>query len=143
LIGGIKFQIPADWEEGNANAAIIAEYRLPGGAGAARLTLSTAGGGTEANIERWKQQFHRGSSDPEPKESRITAAGKPGTLIELHGSFSDMFAGGGSKPNWQLLGVAIPIDSDHNYFVKLTGPQKTVAARQEEFLNFVETARFE
>ncbi|WP_040592690.1 hypothetical protein [Schlesneria paludicola] len=144
LIAGIKFEIPAGWEEKTLSSNMIAgEYALPGDAGPGRLTLSTAGGGTAANMERWKGQFQRGPADPEPTETPLTVAGKNATLIEVHGTYTDMFGGGGPKSSWQLLGVAIPIDQDHNYFVKLTGPSETLAARRDEFLKFVESARFE
>ena len=144
LIGGMKFEIPAGWEEKTLSSTmILGEFSLPGEAGSGRLTMSTAGGGTAANMDRWRGQFHPSPSDPEPKESQIAASGKDVTLLELHGTFSDTFGGGGPKPNWQLLGVAIPIDADHNYFVKLTGPKETVSAHREEFVNLIKSSRFE
>ena len=143
-IGGMKFNIPGGWEEKpSPSAVLLAEFSLPGKSAPGRLTLSTAGGGTAANIERWKGQFQRGPADPEPKESQITVAGKVASMIELQGTFTDMFGGGGAKSEWQLIGVAIPIDADHNYFIKLTGPRDTIAARRDEFLKFVETAETE
>ena len=144
LIGGIRFQIPAGWEEKSlSNNMILGEFTLPGEAGPGRLTLSTAGGGTSANMDRWRSQFQSGPNDPEPKESQIRGAGKDVTLLEVHGMFNDTFGGGAPKPNWELLGVAIPIDSDHNYFVKLTGPKETVSARRDEFIKFIESSRFD
>lgn len=144
LIGGMRFEVPAGWEEKSLSSTmILGEFTLPGEAGPGRLTLSTAGGGTSANMDRWRGQFQVGPGDPEPKESKIFAAGQEVTLLEVTGTFNDSFGGGGPKPNWQLLGVAIPIDSDHNYFVKLTGPKGTVSARRDEFLKFVESARLE
>ena len=144
MIGGMKFEIPADWEEKTLSSSmILGEFTLPGDAGSGRLTLSTAGGGTAANMDRWRGQFQTGPGDAEPKESKITAYGKDVTLLELEGTFSDSFGGGGPKPGWQLLGAAIPIDAEHNYFVKLTGPKQTVTARRDEFLKFVQSARLE
>ncbi len=144
LIGGIKFEIPAGWEEKTLSSTVLlAEYVVPDDAGAGRLTFSTAGGGTTANLDRWKSQFRPGATDPEPKETQLTVAGKDATLIELHGTFADSFGGGGPKPNWELLGVAIPIGAEHNYFVKLTGPKKTITAKREEFLKLLQTARLE
>ena len=144
LIGGIRFSIPVDWEEKPLSSTmVLGEYSIPGEAGVGRLTMSTAGGGTAANMDRWRGQFQPVPGNPEPSESRIKAAGKEVTLLEVHGTFSDTFGGGGPKPNWQLLGVAIPIDADHNYFVKLTGPKSTVTAHRDEFIKFVESAVFD
>jgi len=147
LIGGIKFEIPAGWEEKSANSMILAEFSLQGESGPGRLTLSKMGGGIGLNMDRWKEQFRRGPKDPEPKESQITAAGKEATLIEVQGTYQGDSTGpggqGGSKADWQLLGAAIPIESDYTYFVKFTGPRETVSAHRDEFLKFIESARFE
>jgi hypothetical protein len=105
--------------------------------------MSTAGGGTRGNVDRWKDQFRRGPQDPEPSESDLMVAGKAATLVEARGTFQDMMDKNREKPNWQLVGIAIPIDPDHNYFVKLTGPRDTVSAKRDEFLKVVESARFE
>jgi hypothetical protein len=144
MFGGVRFDIPAGWEEKTLSSTmILAEFALPGEAGAGRLTLSSAGGGTAANMDRWRGQFQRGPTDPESTESSFAAAGQEGTLIEVYGTYSDMFGGGGPRANWQLLGVAIPIDADHNYFVKLTGPRQTVSAQRDAFVKFVKSARFD
>ena len=142
--GDAKFDVPAGWEEKPAaSSVLLGEFRVPGDSGPARLTLSTAGGGTASNMDRWKGQFQRGPSDTEPKESTLTIDGKTATLIEIHGTFNDTFGGGGPKPDSELLGVAIPIDADHNYFIKLTGPKSTIEAAREKFTAFVNSARFE
>ena len=144
VIGGMKFKIPAGWEEKSLSSdMLLGEFTLPGDAGPGRLTLSTAGGGTSPNMDRWRGQFQPGQDDPEPSESKLSVAGKEVTILKLHGTFSDSFGGGGPRRNWMLLGAAIPIDADHNYFVKLTGPKETVTARNDEFMKFVESARLE
>ena len=140
-VAGFKFMAPADWEEQPPKSQfVLGEFSIPGEGGTARLTLSSAGGGIEANVERWRGQFSPGPNDPEPRESEITFDGKPGTLVELAGSYTDMFAGGAPNKNWRMLGVAVPMGPT-NYFIKLTGPESTVAPRRDEFLKFVESAR--
>jgi hypothetical protein len=144
VFGGMRFKIPAGWDEKSLTSdMLLGEFILPGDTGPGRLTLSTAGGGTGPNMDRWRGQFQPGPGDSEPSESKIAAAGKDVTLLEIQGTFSDTFGGGGPKRNWMLLGAAIPIDADHNYFVKLTGPKETVKARRDEFLKFIESARLE
>ena len=142
-VAGVKYSVPADWEEQPRKSDfVLGEFSIPGEGGAARLTLSSAGGGIEANVERWRGQFNRGPDDPEPKESEITFDGKPATLVELAGTYSDMFGGGAPNKSWRMLGVAVPLGTT-NYFVKLTGPAKTVTPRRDEFLKFVESAKME
>jgi len=142
-VGGFKFMVPADWQEQPPKSQfVLGEFALTGEGGPARLTLSSAGGGLEANVERWQGQFSRGPNDPEPRQSEITFDGQKGTLVELSGTYTDMFSGGNPNKNWRMLGAAIPIGPT-NFFVKLTGPQITVTAQREAFVKFVESARTE
>lgn len=145
VIGGLKFLIPAGWEQkAEFNRDVLhGEFSLPGPDGAGRLTLSTATGGKSENFDRWRGQIRKGPDDPEAVESEIAAAGKDGFLLEAYGTYSDMFSRGAPQTGWELLGIAIPIDSRNHYFVKLTGPRATIEAHREEVLKFVRTARFE
>ncbi len=139
-VGGFKFTVPADWQEQPPKSVeLLGEFSLPGEGGPARLTLSSAGGGLEANLERWQGQFSRGPNDPEPRQSEITFDGQKGTLIELSGTYTGMFARNPDK-NWRMLGVIVPIGPT-NFFVKLTGPQATVTAQRDAFIKFVESAK--
>ncbi len=140
-VGGFKFLVPAGWQEQPPKSQfVLGEFTISGEGGPARLTLSSAGGGIEANLERWQGQFSRGPNDPEPRQSEITFDGQKGTLIELAGTYTDMFSGGNPNKSWRMLGVAVPLGPT-NYFVKLTGPQATVTAQRDSFIKFVESAK--
>ena len=142
-VGGFKFMVPVGWQEQPPKSQfVLGEFSLPGADGAARLTVSSAGGGIEANLDRWRGQFNRGPNDPEPRESEITFDGQKGTLLELSGSYTDMFGGGKPSRDWRMLGVAVPMGPT-NVFVKLTGPQATVTDQREAFVKFVESAKAE
>lgn len=142
-VGGFKFIVPVGWQEQPPKSEfVLGEFSLPGTGGVARLTVSSAGGGIEANLERWRGQFSRGPNDSEPRESEVTFDGQKGTLIELTGSYTDMFGGGKPSRDWRMLGVAVPMGPT-NVFVKLTGPQATVTDQREAFLKFVESAKAE
>lgn len=140
-VGGFKFTVPVGWtEQPPKSQFVLGEFSLPGEGGPARLTVSSAGGDLESNIDRWMGQFQRGPNDPDPHQSEITFDGKKGTFVELWGTYSDMFGGGSPSKNWRMLGVAVPLGPT-NFFVKLTGPQATVTAQKEAFLKFVESAK--
>lgn len=141
--GGIRMTVPAGWEEVPLKSdMLLAEYKLEGNAGPGRLTLSTAGGGVEANISRWRGQFTPGEGDPSPVESPLTVDGHEAAVVELFGSFQDGFGGGGVKPGWAMLGVVLPL-KQANFFCKLTGPRATIEAQKEAVLEFVKSAKFE
>ena len=95
---GITLTIPAGWEEhAPPNDIIQAEYHLTAPAGSIRVTMSSAGGSKEANIQRWRGQFTRGPNDSEPQEETVVIDGEEAILVELVGTFRDGFGGGGEQ----------------------------------------------
>lgn len=141
----VSFQVPNAWEEKSPrNPDVIAgEFVVPGDAGPARLTLSTATGGMTANIDRWKDQFQPAADSPAARESTLSIDGRDATLVELFGTFRDTFGGGEPQRDWALLGAVIPRNTtDGAFFVKLTGPRETLEAVRETFIKFVESADF-
>ena len=142
-VGGFEFKVPGDWEEKPPKSEfLLGEFTVPGEAGPARLTLSSARGGIEANLDRWRGQIQTGPKDPPASQSDVEFDGRTATLIELTGTYSDMFGGGAPNKNSKLLGVAAAL-GEADFFVKMTGPAETVTARRDEFLKFVASARRE
>lgn len=138
---GITLTIPAGWEEhAPPNDIIQAEYHLTAPTGSIRVTMSSAGGSKEANIQRWRGQFTRGANDPEPQEETVAIDGEEAILVELVGTFRDGFGGGGEQRNHCMLGAVIPT-GPANFFVKMTGPREAVLEHREEFRILVSTAR--
>ena len=140
---GISLTVPAGWtEKAPASEFIQAEFQLPGSGGPARLTMSSTGGGIEANLERWRGQFTVGPNDPPPEQTTIPVDGAEAVVLELTGEFHDQFGGAGTRSDWGLLGAAIPTGPAH-LFLKLTGPRETVAAHREAFRQMVAAARLD
>lgn len=138
---GITLTIPAGWEEhAPPNDIIQAEYRITNPAGSIRVTMSSAGGSQEANIQRWRGQFTRGPEDPEPQQETVSIDGEDAILVELVGTFRDGFGGGGEQRNHCMLGAVIPT-GPANFFVKMTGPRAAVIEHRDEFRTLVSTAK--
>jgi len=138
---GITVTVPAGWEERPpASEFVQGEFRISGSAGPARLTMSSTGGGIDANLARWRTQFIRGADDPEPKQTTISVGGEDAVILEMHGTFRDGFSGGPPQTGWCLIGAAIPT-GPATFFVKLTGPRDTVVAHRDEIEQLVKTAR--
>jgi len=140
--GALTFQIPEGWELKTADSQfLLGDLRVPGEAGEARLTLSVARGGIEANFDRWQAQFSGPASSAGPREETLSVAGHDARLIDLSGTFSNPFQGQ-TIDDARLVGIAIPIGPEDNvYFCKLTGPQETVTANREKFLEFARSAK--
>jgi hypothetical protein len=144
-VNGLRLSVPREWEKKPpASQLVAAEYVLPGAEGDdadGRLTISTAGGSVEANIERWKGQFI-----PEPQaesQEEIEVAGLKVTVVDLSGDFNDQrgpFAPGEKRPGYRMIAAVIPSEGQ-SHFIKATGPQKTIEKHNESILGFIRSVQ--
>ncbi|MDG2285614.1 MAG: hypothetical protein P8N43_08805 [Alphaproteobacteria bacterium] len=136
----LTLKVPADWKksakpssmrlatfdiaaaEKDGRAAELAIYNFPGG-----------GGSVEANISRWIGQF-----ESKGRASKVTV-GKAGThdyyFIEVSGTYNQPVGPPIRRqtkafPGSRMLGVILTMDSGV-YFLKMTGPDKTVEAQAD------------
>ncbi len=99
----------------------------------------SSGGGVDANMERWIQQF----SGVQKSDIRRDQRSKNGLLqhtIEIpRGTFASGMPGAPAtaKPDFALLGAIVETPLG-NYFFKLTGPKRTVAAARPQFFTFLD-----
>jgi hypothetical protein len=146
-ISGFRFTVPAGWREVELNpdqqGFIDARFEIPAAGEDVSLTLSTVGGGIEANVQRWNGQFDL----PEgvtPRTESLSVDGIDVTWVELQGTFRGMggpFAGGSPpKPDWMMIGVAFE-GEPQDFYIKLTGPVAAVEDLKSDFRDFVESAR--
>ena len=141
----ITLTAPPGWDRrAPSSGFVLAEFYLPKVEGAdrdGRLTVSTAGGDLEANIERWRSQF---GGKPEKESRRTTNAdGLEITLVDYSGEFNDQrgpFAPATPQPGSRMLAAIIPIEGEL-FFVKAVGPEKTIAKYADEFVAFVESVK--
>lgn len=146
-ISGFRFMVPAGWREVELNPSqqgfIDARFEIPEAGEDVGLTLSTVGGGVEANVQRWNGQFDL-PEGVSPKTESLTVDGIDVTWVELQGTFRGMggpFAGGSpAKPDWMMIGVAFEGDPQ-DFYIKLTGPIAAVEDLKSDFRDFVESAR--
>lgn len=144
-LDAIVLTAPSGWRRVKPSSSFVAaEFSLPGTDGDnadARLTVSTAGGSVEANIQRWKGQF-----DPlteETPQEEIDVAGIQVAVVDLAGNFNDQrgpFAPAVQRPDYRMIAAIIPVNGQL-HFVKATGPQQTMAAHADEIREFVRSVR--
>ncbi len=143
---GMSFAAPADWALQPPRAMRVGTYRIPAAQGDpedAELGVfyfgPGQGGGVDANIDRWFNQFvqpdGRQSQAVAHKDAR-TINGFPVTTVDLSGTYlfspTPMSPEKTPKPNFRLLGAIVQAP-EGNVFFKLTGPQKTVATAAAGF----------
>jgi hypothetical protein len=152
---GLTFTAPASWKSVPTSSSMrVAQYALPHAAGDtedAELVVyyfGGSGGTVEANIERWVGQMRqpdgRPSSAVATRQSR-TVNGLKVTLVDVPGTYvAEMTPGAAERhnsPNFHLRAAVIET-SNGPYFIKLTGPAKTVAASEQQFEAFLGSAKF-
>jgi hypothetical protein len=135
--GQIQWRKPDAWEDvNNPSPMRKATYKIPraeGDSDDGELSVTTAGGSVEANVERWVGQFEE---KPEAKSTAKEVGGVKVTIAEMSGTFKGggpMMGGSGEpKKDWMML-AAIVHSEPQMYFFKLTGPKKTVEAARGDF----------
>jgi hypothetical protein len=136
----LTWAAPPAWQTApNPNAMRLATYRIPR-AGKdtedAEMSVSRAGGSTEANLDRWVRQFEDAGKDTRTPR---TVRGLKVTVVEVSGSYLSGMMGGSTskKPGWSLLGAVVETPAG-SYFFKMLGPTTTVQAARGGFQQMID-----
>jgi hypothetical protein len=137
--GPIKLTVPETWKKKDAsNRFRLAQFTIPKAAGDAEdgefvvfFFGAGGGGGPEANIQRWLGEFQ-----PHDRKQKLTS-GKSAQgdyiLVDLRGTWNKPIGRRIDQktvamPNARVLSVILTGKDQNNYFLRLTGPEKTVSA---------------
>lgn len=142
---GITLKAPESWkQQPPANRLRLAQFAIPAAEGdkePAELVISFFrgdGGGVDPNLKRWNDQF-----TAEGRKITITKGASPqggyffhdvtGTYLKSEGG--GPFAPGKQTPTpgYRSLSVILQVPDEGNYFLRLTGPAKTVSAVADAF----------
>jgi hypothetical protein len=106
------------------------------------------GGSTQANLDRWIGQMEQPDGTPSTSKARtekLKVGTLPVTILDVSGTFTgEMSPGSGvrnNQSNYRMQAAVIETPGGP-YFVKLVGPQKTLAKWEREFRKFIESAEF-
>jgi hypothetical protein len=154
--GDVRFQAPAAWTAEQATSSMrVAQYRLPRAEGDtedASLIVyyfgQGQGGSAQANLDRWIGQMQQpggGSSKDKARTEKMTVNGLEVMLLDVSGTYTaEMTPGSGNqqnKPDSRMRAAVIETPKGA-YFVKLVGPEKTVARWDADFLSFIKSFEF-
>ena len=149
-IAGGKFKLvaPDTWIRKEPKVRIIDhEFEVPASEDderSGRVTVMGAGGTVEENLDRWFGQFLQpdGSSTKDAAEiDEMTVAGQEVHLVDVSGTYVDKppFAGRGiERENYRMLAAIIATKSGQDYFIKLYGPERTIAENEKAFVGMIE-----
>src|SRR5215217_2730649 len=151
----LKFRVPAGWvEEERTSSMRVAQYKLPKAEGDtedASLVLyyfgPGQGGSTAANIDRWLAQMKQadGSGVKGARDEHLVANGLKVTTVDVSGTYvAETAPGSGTfhnKPAYRLRAAVVETPNG-SYFVKLVGPEKTVAQWNDSFVSYIKSFEF-
>ena len=139
---GRTMTAPADWTPRKPASDLIQnEFTVPaieGDKADARATVMLAGGSVEANIDRWFGQFTQpdgSASRDKAKVEKKEIGGREVHVVDIAGTYRDARPMGPAteRPGYRMLAAVIPVGQGRHCFVKLYGPEKTVAKHGEAF----------
>ena len=154
--GQLTFTTPAGWHaQAPTSSMRIAEFALPhadGDGEDAQLVIyyfGGEGGSVDANLQRWVGQMQQPDGRPSnavaKKETR-SVNGLSVTLLDVSGTYVAEMAPGAvahnNKPNFRLRAGVVETRNGP-YFIKLTGPAKTVGKWDTAYAQFVGSLKFQ
>lgn len=153
--GGLAFTAPPAWQtRAPASSMRVAEFVIPksgGDTADGELIVYYFGGGggsPSANIDRWIGQMQQPDGRPSAERARReirTVNGLKVSLVDVSGTYvAEMRPGAAEHFNQAgyRLRAAVVETPKGPYFIKLTGPAKTVGAAGAAFDQFLSSLRF-
>ena len=137
-----KWNPPANWTETAPGAMVTKSFSIAGDAGQKAVVsisvLSGEGGGTLANVNRWRHQLNVGDVTEESLGKGLTNSldvlGGKAILVE--------FTGHDSSGQVSRLLAAIVTHGGQTWFYKLMGADAVVSHEKDAFSQFVQTVRY-
>ena len=138
-IGELELKLPKSWKQSDATLPMrLATFEVPAGEGDkdnGEFVISSfpgGGGGVDANISRWVGQFSAEGRKAVVRqgkagESDYFVANISGTYMKPDGP--PILRKTKETPGQRMVGVILNTKDSGVYFLKLTGPDATVAAQ--------------
>jgi hypothetical protein len=156
VAAGLTYSAPPAWKPVPTSSSMrVAQFALPRAAGDAadgELVLyyfGGSGGSVDANIERWIGQMQQPDGKPSSgvaARTTRTVNGLKVTLVDVTGTYvAEMMPGSADRhnsPGFRLRAAVIET-ANGPYFIKLTGPAKTIAAAEKSFEAFLSSVKFQ
>lgn len=136
----LAYELPAGWKKEAASEFRTLNFSF-GEDGEGECYVSRAGGGLEANLNRWRGQMGLAAASAEGLQAlpKRKLFGMEATYAELDGEFKAMGAAE-PKPNYRMVGLVLSLP-DVSFFVKMTGPKELVIANEGNFSKFCGSLR--
>jgi len=156
VAGDLHFKVPDGWTQEKPTSEMrFAQYKLPRATGDADDGLLVVyyfgkgqGGTPEANIERWINQVKQPDGSPSQEKAKVdslTVNGLAVKTVDVTGNYSGGMSADSaphdSKALYRLRGAIIDTPKG-SYFVKLTGPEKTINQWDQAYNDYIRSFEF-
>ena len=152
----LGFTAPAGWKPVPTSSSMrVGQFAIPKSAGDSQdaeivvYYFGGSGGTIDANIERWIGQMQQPDGKPSAgvaQRSKRTINGLAVTMVDVSGTYIAEMTPGASErhnsPNFRLR-AAVVETANGPYYIKLTGPAKTVAAADKAFEEFLTSLKYQ
>lgn len=154
--GELRYKVPVGWVvEKPTSDMRVAQYKLPKTGGDSEDGLLIVyyfgkgqGGPAQANIDRWIGQMQQPDGSPskdKAKTEALTVNGLPVNTVDVLGNYSGGMSPDSApaeKKSIYRLRAAVVETPNGNYFVKLTGPEKTVGHWDQAYADYIKSFEF-
>jgi hypothetical protein len=153
--GQLAFTAPAAWHARPTSSSMrVAEFvvpRAPGDPEDAEVVIYYFGGGggsVDANVDRWIGQMHQPDGSPSKDKARRGQRiinGLKVSTVDVTGTYVAEVRPGATehlnKPDFRLRAAVVETPKGA-YYVKMTGPSKTVTAADADFKALLASLHF-
>lgn len=152
----MRYNVPPGWiVEKPTSEMRVAQYKLPKAESDSEDALLVIyyfgqgqGGTPQANIDRWLNQVHQPDGSPskdKAKTDSLTVNGLQVNTVDVLGNYSGGMSADSAPQNskaiFRLRGAVVETPKG-SYFVKLTGPEKTVNRWDQAFNDYLKSFEF-
>lgn len=103
--------------------------------------MMSSGGPTEKAIARRTSEFTFEDGE-QPAQETIQISGLEATVVDLRGSWSGpSHSPIKARPGYRMMLVIVPFSKESAFYINLTGPRATIAAHEDEFREFLKSAK--
>jgi len=153
--GSLAFTAPAAWQTRPAASTMrVAEFVIPRAQGDAEdgelvvFYFGTGAGTVDANVDRWIGQIQQpdgSATKDKARRTNQTVNGLHLTLVDAEGTYVAQMRPGSTerfdKPGFRLR--AAVVDTPRGpYYIKMTGPARTIGAADSAYTAFIGSLRF-
>jgi hypothetical protein len=156
IAGELRFKVPEGWTTETPTSEMrVGQYKLPKADGDSEDALLVVyyfgrgqGGSTQANIDRWINQIKQPDGQPSNEKAKtetLTVNGLQVNTVDVTGTYAGGMSPDSAPANNKSiyrLRAAVVETPKGSYFVKLTGPEKTVGHWDQAYNDYLNSFEF-